>query len=295
MKFDNKTLNSVFVMPTEVEKYLKEANLAEMKVLVYLFSRGLRVDSSEKIASDLGLCENEVLKALSFWRGARILSGRESDFSNIETVSDTSKSERKIEYTSGEIADAIESDGVFSSLLDFSQKRLEKIFSPSEQGILYSLIDADGFPCDYIMGVIEYCASIGKKSLRYIEKTAQKIYEDGIDTYEKLEIYISEKEKLKSFEGIVRKVTGIGTRAFTKSESKHVEQWKNDGVDEDMLSYAYERTVNNTGKASIAYMAKIIEKWKSDGVKTSKDLDDVKEYSGGEIYSLDDFAEKPGE
>ena len=67
------------------------------------------------------------------------------------------------------------------------------------------------------------------------------------------------------------------------------------GFDFDVITKAYEITVNATGKASIPYANAILEKWYSEGLKTVEQVEaylskaaEEKE-SAGQSFELDEF------
>lgn len=301
MKFENDGIHSVFLMPSEIVKHLKKMTASEIKVATYIFSKELCVGSEAEIAEVLGIPEAKVSEAIGFLRGAGIIKlrdGEEVQGCRVSVVSDTPLSERTVSYSSGELADAMEGNEDFASLIDFASKKLGKMLTPAEQSNLFILVDMLNLPCDLIMAIIEHCIERGKKSVKYIERTAEKLSEEGVDTYKKFEKYLKSKEKQQEFEEKVKKIIGATERALTKSEKAVIEGFLRDGIDVELISAAYEKTINNISKPSLSYMSKIVDNWRSKGIKTAADLDGMKPYDTGKYkgegyFNLDDFAEKP--
>ncbi len=301
MKFESDGISSVFLMPSEIVKYLKKATASEIKVAVYIFSRGLMIENEAEIAEALGLSESKVSEAIAYLRGTGILSvcGEDVSTPEVKIVSGDKLSDRSVSYSSGELADAIEGNEDFASLVSFASERLGKILTPAEQSNLFMLVDMLDLPCDLIMAIIEYCTAGGKKSVKYIERTAERLFEeDGVDTYAKFEIYLHEKQKSDEYEAEVKRLIGAESRALTKSERAVIAGWARDSVPTELLAAAYERTIHNISKPSLSYMSKIVENWKSKGIKTLCDLEDQKpfesgKYKGEGYFELDDFTEKP--
>lgn len=304
MKFENQSVSSTFIMPKEVEKHIKTASSAELRVILHIFARGGKTENEAEIAAACGIGESEVYAALAFWRGTGIITYQKEEKSAVTVISDTKPSEKSASYSSAELAEAIETNEDIRSLLNFASQKVGKILTPGEQARIYSLVDVLSMDCDLVMGIIEYCTSNGTKSIRYIERTAAKMYEeDGIDTYAKFEEYIARKTSEKSFEAKVRKIIGAKDRAFTKRENEIIAYFAANGISEDLIEAAYERTIKNLSKPSLPYMSKIIESWKSQGISSAAELEGQKPFSTAEnksdsfsgAFSLDDFTEKPGD
>ncbi len=300
LKFENSAMSSVFLLPTDIEKHLKNAGEAELKVILYIFSHGGRVSDEKEIATALSLSENDVFAALAFWRGTGILTYAKDDSPSVTVVSETKKTEKTVSYSQKELADAINANEDVSSLMNFASQKIGKILTPTEQGIIYSLIDSLSLECDLVMGIIEYCCTdMDKKSVRYIEKTAISMHDDdGVDTYEKFEEYISAKKKEKTYEDTVRDIIGARNRAFTKPEREIIAGFARDGISDELLCAAYERTINNISKPSLSYMSKIIANWRSQGINSKSELDGMKPFDqegASGAFRLEDFTERPDE
>ena len=297
LKFENSALSEVFLMPKKVENHLLAASEKELKVIIYVFSHPEGFGDESEIARALKMTEADVTGALSFWRGAGILSYSTTSQANVKVVSETSPREKTVSYSPKEVADAIEGNEDVKSLMNYATQTIGKILTPNEQGIIISLVDSLSMGCDLVMGIIEYCCNtLDKKSVRYIERTAIGMYEnDGIDTYEKFEEYISRKKKEKTLEDIVRTVIGAQNRAFSKAEQQIIADFANREVTEELISSAYERTISAIGKPSLSYMSKIIGNWSSQGIKTKEDLDGMKAFEAESTaaFRLEDYTEKP--
>lgn len=299
MAFESDALNNVFLVPKSVEKHLKTASETELRVILYIFSKGGNVGTNADISKALSLSENDVCSAVAFWRGAGIIKQSDSSAPEITVKSETPVSQKTASYSSAELAAAINGNDDVRSLLNFASQKIGKILTPSEQAAIYSLVDVFSMKCDLVMGIIEYCVSEGHPSARYIEKTGAKMYtEDGIDSYKKLEEYLRRKKDAKSYEEKVRRIIGASGRAFTKKECEIVESFSRNGIAEELIAAAYERTISSISKPSLQYMAKIIEKWQEKGINSVSDLEGNKPYQKENMssitgFSLSEFAEGP--
>lgn len=299
MIFESDVLKSVFLVPRAIEKYLKTASETELRVILYIFSKNGNPGTNTDISEALSVPEGDVSSAISFWRGAGIIRMCENTAPEIIVKSETPVSQKNASYSSSELASAINGNDDVRSLLNFASQKIGKILTPAEQAAIYSLVDVYSMKCDLVMGIIEYCVSEGHPSARYIERTGSKMYtEDGIDSFQKLEEYLRRKKAAKSYEEKVRRIIGASGRAFTKKEREIVESFSRNGIAEDLICAAYERTIGSISKPSLQYMAKIIEKWKEKGINSVDDLENGKMYQKDDMsslgaFSLSEFAEGP--
>lgn len=86
--------------------------------------------------------------------------------------------------------------------------------------------------------------------------------------------------EIGSNEHKIRTILGIYDRALTQTEKKYISAWTEElNISPELVSLAYDKTVENTGKLSFAYMNKILVSWHGEGIK---DADGVKRSE--EIY-----------
>lgn len=279
MKISKKDIS----LPEKVADYVvnMQSDPNELRVLVYVLAQSGDTDSSAA-AIALGMNEQDVISAVSFWRGMGLLSvGGKTDTSkadtkNTDALKGIPASVRDTDtrtYTGEEIAKIFEKKPELQSLLDFAQTRLERVFSPSDVAKLVYLEDYVLMTPPMIMSVINYCVDMDKKSMRYVEKTALSLFDEGINTYEALEEYFDRKKKAKSNEGLVRSIMGIGERNFTTAEKAHISKWF-DEYDStlELVTLAYEKTIASISKPSVPYMSKLLQRWHESGYKTVADV-----------------------
>lgn len=298
-------------LPPQLAEYImnmSQSDTDELRVLACVLSCGEEISTGE-IGEALGLSETEVISAVSFWRGAGLIvnagkarkkvsseaTTQKSDVTDTKTALPASVRDTDTKtYTGEEIARIMAEKPEISSLLDFAQERLEKVFSPSDIAKLIYLEDYALLSAPMIMSIIDYCVENDKKSMRYVEKTALSIYDEGICDYAALEVYFDKKRVAKSAEGVVRRIMGIGDRGFTAKEKEHISKWFSEyKSSEELISLAYERTIANTTKPSVPYMSKILASWFEKGYKTPEDVEAGKAQSesiGGKL-NLDMFDE----
>ncbi|MGL5972135.1 MAG: DnaD domain protein, partial [Oscillospiraceae bacterium] len=86
--------------------------------------------------------------------------------------------------------------------------------------------------------------------------------EKEIDTLSKAEDYIMMLENQNECEYKIKNIFGIKGRALTTKEREFAVNWVcNLNIQDELLSEAFDRCVQNTGKLSFSYMNKIIISW----------------------------------
>lgn len=75
-----------------------------------------------------------------------------------------------------------------------------------------------------------------------------------------------------SYIRMVTRVTGV-ERALTRPELACVDRWEADGISEDLLTFAYEKTVAKINKPQFTYMDKMLAGWQEKGLSTSGEVD----------------------
>ncbi len=259
--------DDLIILPRSVEKLLKNAGEAELKVLIYLFAKGDY--SPGEAARELGLSESKVESAVSFWRGAGVIE--------LSSVKNAKKSGSQVNlyqtYDSKILSEAVEKNNDFRSVCEMVGELLGRLLNKNDYNSLYYLYDYVGLPADFICGVAEYCTGGKKFSMQYMMKTALGLNDDGIDSYEKLEEHLSRKEKSKRNTNKLRKLCGMGERELTAKESEFVDRWfLTWSLPFELVKLAYEKTVDATGKVQFAYMNSILKSWNENGFKTTDDV-----------------------
>lgn len=283
--------NKVACFPESAIEAAARAGEIELRVLLCLCAAGGSVDI-KKLAKQTGCGEDQVKEALSFWRGTGIIElcdGKTVEESVTETVpvtAEKAESEKKDEpkklksadelprYTSDELANILEERQETATLINECQNIMGKVFNVKEINVLMGLLDYLCLDCEYIMMLLSYCVSIGKKTLHYAEKTAFALYDAGITTSSQLAEEFKRRENALSAESKIRKLFGIGERAFTTKEKKFISAWINDmGYSIDIIEKAYEVTADATGKGALPYANSILERWNAAGFKTLEEIE----------------------
>lgn len=198
---------------------------------------------------------------------------------SVKVQSDGSRSEiskkrsTKPAYSQEEIEAAAGVNKQISAMFYQAERILNKPLTESETELLYSFNDWLGLPVEVITMLLTYAANKGKTTKRYLETVAIDWADKGIDTFETAEAYITELEANDNAEAEVRKILGIYGRGLTSTERKYIKIWVNEmKITTELISLAYDRTVEYTGKLSWSYMDKLLQSWIANGYSTEAEV-----------------------
>ncbi len=313
--------NKVLSLPAEaVEEKLASASQDELRVLLSVF-----LDPEFEVperAAVLDMTENAFVRALAAWQDAgvfraesknaavrtRVKKKDDGQVSMTVEVPEPIKKEKKRTpirttlpvYSADELSGLVEGGGQYRELIDSCQQILGKIFNTGEAAIIVGLADHLALTPDYILLLCSYAAGMGKRSVRYVEKTAIEFYDNDISTYQELEDELKRREERNSMEGFVRELFGIGRRATIKKEREFIENWAcRYHFSRELIRKAFEITVAKTHEANMNYTNAILENWYAAGLNTPEDVDGAEEEHSkqrdnrppGTSFNTDDFFE----
>ena len=246
--------DDVLILPRKVLGVLADIGEKELKTLIYIL--GNKECDSETLVSELKISEEDYEAALVYLKAAGII---ETASAPQQKKVNTGNSHFIQTYDSQTVAAAVESDDGFKGIVEIAGESLGKLLNKNDLNSLFYLYDYAGMDACMILTIIEYCVSMGKLSMQYIMKTALNMVDSGIDTFEKLEQYLCMKSKRNENDNRLRSLCGFGMRAYTAKEEKLVTRWFEEMMLEfDMVRLAYEITVDKTGSAKLAYMARYL-------------------------------------
>jgi DnaD/phage-associated family protein len=173
------------------------------------------------------------------------------------------------EYTESQCADIVAASNDLPDLINICQQIVGKIFNPADVQAIVVMYDHLGLSAEYIADLFAFCVGNEKKSIRYIEKTAFSLFDEGIDTPDALKAYIKRKENYADNLMKIRKMIGAGSRELTAKEKKAFACWLDEWQFEiDVITRAYEITVDKINEPSVSYMNRVLENWYNSGLTT---------------------------
>ena len=286
--------NSVFAVPAGVvDKYIKLADGASLKLLLYLLRHGGESFTEEQLKSALGIHrDGELEDAAMFWFQRGIIRMDEGEL----TPTDDSAQERLPEaaepeherqsasslrrvavnngsaiYTAGDIAQRIKTDSAIEFLFKEAQQLYGRPLKNPESRTIIQLTDFYGLPAEVAVMLMKYCFRIGKTTSNYILTTAQDWVNENIRTVDEADMHLQKLEKRFGVEEHLRQAMDMKT-SFSPNQLAFIKTWTEEwGFGEDMIILAYQITLDNKGSLNFNYTNKILENWKKDGIYTTDD------------------------
>ncbi len=289
----------------------RDAERADLLVLMQLCSDPYSAENIPLLAKRIGCTQKKVLSSIEFWREAGIITVENADTTSAASANPAAASaahvsaasaasaasastvaastvpapageggasrfELRPQYSGEELAALTDAHGgELRKLIDTCQGIVGRIFTQAEAGKVVGLYEYLGLDIEHILSLFTYCVHRGKRAVGYVEKTAYNLYDEGIDSAAKLEEYIKKKEEKEREEAHLRSLFGLGSRALTAKERQAFTQWLHEWkLPEEVLVRAYEQTVENTGKYSLAYMSRVLESWYMAGLCSIEKLDE---------------------
>lgn len=281
------------------DNLLKITTGDHLKVLLYLLRNSGTTVTTEEISVSTGVSKQRVEDSILFWEKINIFSSEtclnQSDNANnimmppvspacqpAKSATETdntpsapesvqksaSPSSRKSLYSPSEITDLKDINTDIAELLQAIQG---VIISPNSYMInsVIWIYEYLGLKTEVIMTLLTYCATIDKVNTNYIEELARKWAEKEIDTLEKSQEEAARLFELRSYTSKIMKIFHISRT--TPNIKKMIESCHQAGYNMEMIQYAYEITIENTGDFSFPYINKILNNWIEKGIKTIDD------------------------
>lgn len=285
--------NSVFAVPAGVvDKYIKLADGASLKLLLYLLRHGGESFTEEQLRESLGIRrDGELEDAAMFWFQRGIIRMDEgelipTDDSSQEVLPEIAASEpehrstslRRVSensgaaiYTSGDIAQRIKTDGAIDFLFKEVQQLYGRPLKNPESRVVLQVTDYYGLPAEVAVMLLKYCFKVGKTTPSYITAAAKDWADENIRTVEEADAHLLKLEKRFSMEENLRRAMDMKTK-FSPNQLSYIKNWTEEwGFGEDMIILAYEITLDKTGGLNFSYTNKILENWKKSGIYNTDD------------------------
>ncbi len=296
-----------------VDNYIKLASGAALKVLLYMLKNNNQPFNLSYIAQALGLSEENVEEAFCFWEQVGVLSKPNSngdtelpnaqnampspianavntvystanisnsinpnETENIETENSkkfTQRSSSGFPITPSEISKRLETSQDIKALFSMAEISFGNMLTHTEQRSLIWIYEYVGLKADVILMLLEYCISIDKLNMHYLETLAISWQENEINTLDSAQAEIKRLQESSSFTSKVSRVLGLERRPTTKQRG-FIDTWMEKGYSLDLIEYAYEKTIDNIDKRSFPYINRILEDWYANGLITRSKIDE---------------------
>lgn len=281
--------SSAVSLPGAVAEKISVADAGEMRVIVAVCSGA---KDEQEIGNMCALSPEQVRSALDFWRGAGVIEGdAEKKKRTVTPLDDASRV-----YTGEEIKQICEEDKSLASLIEKCRAILgSRVFTHAESSSVIYMRQGLGLDAEYIMLLCSFYSKREKVTVRFIEKKAISLYDDGVRTLPALEAYLSGEVKRRDIESTVRTLFGLGERALVPREREYISNWTKWQMSDELIRRAYEETVANTDRPTLAYANAILENWHNAGVENGDQAEEKKkEYKSGKQKKQKKTKSDPG-
>lgn len=307
---------TMFGVPCIVaDNFLKLADEAQIKVLLFLLRYSGKSVTSEDISLNTGFSIEQVNDAVTFWQQVNVLSQDMTAAASVPEPIMERQMERQPEIPTvttpvpeqvpplgtaplkttqlhpSEIAEIICSNPNIAELFKIAETILGPL-NPTMQNSLIWMFNYLGLKKEVILILIGYCVDLNKSNPKSIEKIASEWAENGINT---LEAATAEAERLnaaRSFANEIKRLFELRQNPTT-NQQKFISQWQTDGYSTALIHYAYEKTVEQINKVSFEYINKILISWKNAGYTSPDDVkraeDEYRKKKQNEPASSDGF------
>ncbi len=300
--------NSVFVVPSDiVDKHLKLAGAAQLKVILWFLRHAGENYSTEDIARALSMQEADVRDSLLYWSETGVIYVSEGkitpakseineSFSSDETVKTQSASEevtQKTENVEPEkqtkssralsrpekpdiryLTKRMSEDEGIVYLMQAADEIFGRPTNNNDKATLLMIHETDGLPVEVIIMLLQYAAEIGKCNIRYIEKIAISWADDEVNTLERAEKRIQQLTSGRNAAGIVQNIIGLEKHSPTEKETYYADRWINQWkFTSEMIRRAYEICVDTKSKYIPKYVDSVLGRWFSSGITTPEQAD----------------------
>ena len=180
-------------------------------------------------------------------------------------------------YQQSEIADELDRDAEFSSLVAAVEKLLGKRLKTPDMGVLLGLKDYLGMPADVIYLLANHCIERMQRrygegrrpTLRQIEKEGYAWARKGIDNQASAAEYLRQYAERQATMPQYMQALQLGDRRPVNSEEKYLVAWQEMGFAPDAVALAYDKTVMKCHELKWAYLNAILKRWHEKGIHTA--------------------------
>lgn len=299
--------NQVFAVPCGlVDRHLKLAGKEELQVILYLLRHPGEALEPQALGDALGMPLEKAQEALEYWvdRGLLSLQGEElSPVPQQEVPAPPARPaqpqpageqapppqeekpagekklpprKRMVRPDAGHLAARMSESESVRYLMQEAEATLGKTLSPAMTSLLLTITDDYGLPVEVTVMLLHYAKEVQKTGTAYIDSVARDWAESGIFTLEAAERKLQELSQRRLAWGMVESAAGLPRRSPSKREEEAATRWVYQwGFSREMLSAAYDRCADNTGKFSAAYINKVLEGWHNAGIRTVEQLQEA--------------------
>lgn len=188
--------------------------------------------------------------------------------------------DRPPEYTTQDIAMAMESQAGFRALVPAVERLLGKALSPADLKILYTIYDFLALPPEVILTLTGWCAEQArekgpgrKPTLAQIRREAYRWQRLGIDSLEAADAHLRRMNQLNRRGTQILQLLFGESRRPVDREAEYLKGWIDKGFSDELLLLARDRTLFQLQGFKWSYMNGILNSWHKAGLTSPEEVE----------------------
>lgn len=276
MNFRREQIKDYYLLDTDVEnifinEYMASAPGDYVKVYLFALMYGTLGEDmeNETIAKQLGLQEEDVLKAWTYWESMGVIRkcrkhaedkfNYQVEFINLKELL-YGKTPKKKKKQVDDSAKAVMADKNIQSMYRSIERIVGRVISGTEMMEILSWINDFNASPEVIVYAYSYCVSREKKNIRYVAAVVKRWVAEGLNDVLAVEEYLKERDQRHYLYKRVLKALGFD-RNPTEEEKKIMNRWFEE------MNYTIDKVLEACGKTSgisnpnINYVNKVLVNW----------------------------------
>ena len=259
-------------------EYISEAPGDYIKVYLYClflskYSKEIKLnDLSKKLSLPLKVIQ----EALAYWENKEIITKKGNGFivNNIQEIELHKLYSPNISLSKERIEDNAKNQSRAKIIETINSMFFQGIMSPTWYNDIDLWFRKYNFDEDVMLALFRYCFEKSALHKNYVTAVAEAWHANNIKTFDELDRYFENQEKLNKIKKNISKKLGL-TRKLTQYEEAYIEKWICEyNYSFDIIEIALKKTTSKTNP-NFDYLDKMISDWKDRNLSTS---DDVKNY-----------------
>ena len=278
---------AAFEVPCAVaDHYLKLADGAKIKILLYILRNNIEKPDTRDLADYFDIEEEKVREALDFWEKADILPKNRSvkvrlgggNIARKRPEMPAQKQESGRGYDVNEYREvSMASDRIKNVIRTIEMMQKRQLYK-NEMEKIRTVCMKTALEATTIVTLVSYCMEKGSSDIDTICEKMIVWDSKGIRTLEQAEQLIRTEEQN---EGFYREVSALLEVPYPLEDEQraYADLWKENAYDIQTIKRAYEIMISKINRVNFKYMNTIMENWRKNGVKKPPENNSVKKYS----------------
>jgi DnaD/phage-associated family protein len=287
--------SGVFAVPNAVvDEHLRLCSGLACKALLWILRHPNEANDAQSLAETLRQSPSDIADALNYWEehGVLLRAGEATPIPAVATAASASEAASeeapvstapaastavsqpimsrvsRPHFPRDEAVSIVEKEPTLASLLEEGQSVMGKAFTSADLDSLVALYSYYGLSAHFILTAMHYCCSIGRRSVGYVESVCAAWINDGV-TDDTVGETVDALNHRRTNEGIIRREFEIGQRRLTSREKEMIALWFDTyHMPIELITLAYEKAVEHTGKLSFSYINTILTAWHKKQIDT---------------------------